>query len=289
LTVARNVAYGLGGASRAERRRRVADILDLFGLSGLEGRYPHQISGGQQQRVALARALVRRPRLLLLDEPLSALDAPTREQLRPELRRLLADFGVPVVLVTHDRAEAMALADHLAVLDQGRVCQQGPALDVFSRPSSLAVARAVGVETVQPGRLLGVEKGLARVVVGPSHLVAPVPPAVSPDVFVCIRGEEVVLQPENATATRPCNRLDALVRSLTPEGPTVRVGLDCGFPLVARLTRLACEQLGLHEGGRITAFVKVPAVHLIPRGADGLSFNGSGSSRPEGSPRVPNR
>jgi len=146
LSVAGNVGYGLSGLPRRERERRVAEILDLFGLKGLEGRYPHQVSGGQQQRVALARALARRPRLLLLDEPLSALDAPTREELRPDLRGLLAAAGLPVVLVTHDRQEALDLADHLVVLVEGRVRQQGPARDVFARPADADVARVVGLE-----------------------------------------------------------------------------------------------------------------------------------------------
>src|SRR5205823_795019 len=102
--------------------------------------YPSQISGGQQQRVALARALTGRPRVLLLDEPLSALDQATRDELRPALRRLLAGFGIPVVLVTHDRAEAIALADQIVVMDRGRVLQRGSVEEVFSRPRDPAVA-----------------------------------------------------------------------------------------------------------------------------------------------------
>jgi molybdate transport system ATP-binding protein len=266
LTMAGNVAYGLSGVPRSERRRRVAAVLDRFQLTGLDDRYPHQVSGGEQQRVALARVLVRRPRLLLLDEPLAALDAPTREQLRPELRHLLAAFAIPVVLVTHDRAEAMALADHLVVLDRGKVCQQGPVTEVFSRPATPAVARIVGTETVQPGRVLRVEGGLATVEVGRVELLALALAETCADVLVCIRAEEVILQHDGAAATSPRNRLPARVRSLTVDGPMVRVGLDCGFPLVALVTRPACEQLGLAEGGAVTALLKAPAVHLIPRG-----------------------
>jgi molybdate transport system ATP-binding protein len=264
LTVAGNIAYGLSGP-RAERRQRVAAMLDLLHLRGLEERYPHQVSGGQQQRVALARVLVRRPRLLLLDEPLSALDAATREQLRPELRRVLMNFGIPVVLVTHDRIEAMALADHLVVLDAGKVRQQGTVPEVFNRPADLAVARIVGVETVQPGKIVHVADGLATVAVGPVHLVALAPTMEIHDVHVCIRGEEVVLQRDGMKETSPRNRLEAVVRSLAPEGPMVRVTLDCGFVLTALVTRPACAELGLSEGVKITALLKVPSVHLIPR------------------------
>src|SRR5207302_1799877 len=166
LTVSANVGYSLSRLRREARRQRVTDLLGVFGLTGLEDRYPHQVSGGQQQRVALARTLARRPRLLLLDEPLAALDGPTREQLRPELRQRLAAFGAPAVVVTHDRTEAITLADHLVVMDQGRVVQQGPAAEVFTRPAGLAVARIVGTETVVPGQIVAVADGLATVQVG---------------------------------------------------------------------------------------------------------------------------
>jgi molybdate transport system ATP-binding protein len=271
LTVRGNVTYPLG---RAERQR-APELLAAFDLIGLEGRYPNQISGGQQQRVALARALARRPRLLLLDEPLAALDTPTRDDLRPALRRMLAAFGIPVVVVTHDRTEAITLADQLIVMDRGRVMQRGPVDEVFSRPADLAVARIVGTETVQPGTIVGVEDGLATVQVGPARLVALAPPSQpSPaagggqggghEVFVCIRGEDVALHRAGGDGS-PRNRLAAVVDSLTPEGALVRVGLDCGFRLVALVTRPACADLGLQVGDRLTAVVKAPAVHLIPR------------------------
>lgn len=265
LTVARNIAYGLWRVSRTEQRRRVADMLDLFHLAGLEKRYPHQLSGGEQQRIALARVLVRRPRLLLLDEPLSALDAPIREQLRPELRRMLAEFGIPVVLVTHDRIEAMALADHLIVLDHGKVRQQGAVEEVFNRPADVEVARIVGMGNVQPGRVVESAEGLATVDVGNTQLLALAPKPLAEKVYVCIQAEEVMLQKGASDHASPRNRLRGTIKSLTPEGPLVRVALDCGFPLVALVTRPACEELELREGEPITALVKTPSVHLIAR------------------------
>src|SRR5262245_31878197 len=125
LRVAENIGYGLGKVAASERRKRFEEITALLGLVGLEDYYPRQLSGGQQQRVALARALVCRPRLLLLDEPLSALDAPTREQLRHELRHWLTKLAVPGIVVTHDRVETLALGDHVVVMDHGRVRQCG--------------------------------------------------------------------------------------------------------------------------------------------------------------------
>jgi molybdate transport system ATP-binding protein len=265
LTAAQNIAYGLARLSRSERRQRVANMLDLFQLTGLDNRYPHQVSGGQQQRIALARVLARRPRLLLLDEPLSALDASTREQLRRELRRLLAEFGIPVLLVTHDRVEAMSLADHLVVMDAGKCRQQGPVADVFTRPVDLAVAHIVGMETVQPGQVLNVADGLATVAVGSAQLIALAPEVPATAVHVCIRAEEVVLQRE-AGVSSPRNRLEAEVASITPEGPLVRVGLDCGFFLTALLTRPGCAELALQPGDKILALIKASSIHLIPRG-----------------------
>jgi molybdate transport system ATP-binding protein len=265
LSVAGNIGYGLANLSRTERRQRVADLLDRFALAGLQDRYPHQVSGGEQQRTALARVLARRPRLLLLDEPLSALDGPTREQLRTELRCLLAGFSVPVVLVTHDRVEALALADHLVVLDRGRVRQQGTAADVFDRPADVPVARIVGMETVQPGRVVRVKGGKATVEVGKVRLSAPACAAGATEVHVCIRAEAVAVQAGEAAGED--NRLLARVRSVVPEGPLVRVGLDCGFPLVALVPRAACDGLGLREESPIIAQVKEQAVHLIPRTA----------------------
>ncbi|OWK41891.1 molybdenum ABC transporter ATP-binding protein [Fimbriiglobus ruber] len=267
LTVAGNIAYGLSGLSRTERFRRVADILDVLHLNGLGDRYPGQVSGGERQRVALARALVCRPRLLLLDEPLSALDAPTRERLRPELRRVLAGFGVPAIVVTHDRTEAAALADHLVVMDRGKVCQDGPVADVFARPADAAVARIVGTDTVVPGRVVGADSGLAVVAVGPARLLAVPPDSLTNDVFVCIRAEEVVLVGGEAGASSARNRLPGTVAAVAAEGPLVRVSLDCGFPLVALVTRPSCAELGLVPGTVVTALVKAPAVHIIPRGS----------------------
>jgi molybdate transport system ATP-binding protein len=266
LTVARNIAYGLGGVQPAERDRQVRAMVDLLGLTGLEQRYPRQLSGGQQQRVALARVLVRRPRLLLLDEPLSALDAPTREPLRRELRRLLAGFGIPTVLVTHDRIEALALGDQVVVLDQGRVCQSGPVLEVFTRPADLAVARIVGVDTIVPGKILGAGVGLITVAVGEVRLFALATADEAGDVYACIHAADVLLERGTPLAGSARNRLPGRIQAIDREGPLVRVGLDCGFPLKALITSQACDELALREGETVTALMKASAIHLIPRG-----------------------
>jgi molybdate transport system ATP-binding protein len=265
LSVAGNLTYGLGDLGAAERQERVQQMLGLFGLAGLEGRWPRQLSAGQQQRVALARALVRRPRLLLLDEPLSALDAPTREHLRRELRPLLAELGVPVLLVTHDRVEALALGDTVVILDQGRVCQSGPVQEVFAHPATLAVARITGVDTVEPARILAVTEGLATVAVGQTQLVALAHGMDAGESYISVRAEDVILERGTGAPSSARNRLPGEIRTMMREGPMVRITLDCGFRLTALITHQACLAMDLREGDRVTALVKAPAIQLIPR------------------------
>ena len=153
MTVARNIAFGLKlrGSSRSETDRQVADVLALVHLDGLGGRFPDQLSGGQQQRVAIARALATRPRLLLLDEPLSNLDAALREEMRVELVRLLKAQNITAVYVTHDRVEALAMADHIVVLRDGRIAQMGTPEDLYHRPVSAFIAGFLGAANFMIG------------------------------------------------------------------------------------------------------------------------------------------
>ena len=264
LTVADNVGFGLSGFS-ANRRTRITEMLTMLELGGLSNRFPHQLSGGQQQRVALARVLARKPKLLLLDEPLSALDTQLREQLRSELRRVLAAMQLPVLLVTHDRIEAIALAHRVAVMDDGRIQQLGSVHDIFTHPLNARLARMVGMETIAAGEITAVDDGLATVSVGPIRLIAVAPPMACRDVHVCIRGEDVAIQRLPATSSSVRNHLRATIRSIIPEGPLIRIVLDCGFELTSLITRPACEDLRLEVGDTVMAMLKAPAIHLVPR------------------------
>jgi len=178
---------------------------------------------------------------------------------------MLAQFGIPVILVTHDRIEAMALADHLQVLDRGKVLQQGYPEQVFSRPVDPEVARIVGMENVLPGRVEETVEGVVRIAVGQTRLfaVAPVHPA--EEVLVCIRPEDIVLQKGAADQASARNRLSGKVGSVTPEGPLMRVALDCGCPLISLVTRPACDELTIREGEPVTALVKAASIHVIAR------------------------
>ncbi|MET0900738.1 MAG: ABC transporter ATP-binding protein, partial [Mycobacterium sp.] len=153
MTVAQNVEYGLRvrGVGKPERRRRAAEALEMVRLAGYEARKPAELSGGQQQRVALARALVGRPRVLLLDEPLGALDLKLREQMQVELKAIQREVGITFVIVTHDQDEALTLCDRLVVLNNGRIEQIGPAREVYEHPANRFVADFVGTSNVLDG------------------------------------------------------------------------------------------------------------------------------------------
>jgi len=256
LTVEDNVAY-------AAERAGAARLIKAFGLGDLVGRYPRAISGGQQQRVALARALAASPRLLLLDEPLSALDTATRSRLRHDLRRILIESGVPAIVVTHDRREAIALGDHMAVLIDGRVRQTGPIQSVFRQPADAQVAESVGVENVLAGQIVARAEGLATVRVGTHEIQCPAPDLESGPVSACIRAEDVMLtrDPANSSAR---NRLRGRVGSVAMEPPLARVELDCGFPLIALVTAQSALELGIRAGDEIWAVVKATSVNLVP-------------------------
>lgn len=262
-----NIGFGLGGLERLERERRIADLVRLFRLEGLEARRPRELSGGQQQRVALARAVARRPLVLLLDEPLSALDAPTRLQLRSELRTLLKDLSLPSIIVTHDWEEALALGDRMAVIAGGKVLQTGTPQEVFSRPVDSEVAKIVGVDTVVQGRVVGRSSGLATIAVANQRIQAPDTDDLGRDVFVCIRAEDVVLEHIGTETTSARNHLAGTVVDVRFAGPFARVALDCGFPLAAMVTNAALDELRLQVGTPVVAAIKAGAVHLVRRDA----------------------
>ena len=198
-TVYQNVAFGLEvrKVSRAEIRERVARVLELVTLAGLEQRYPAQLSGGQQQRVALARSLVVEPSILLLDEPLSNLDAKLRERMRWELKALQRRTGITFVYVTHDQSEAMALSDRIAVMHQGEVMQLGPPREVYTRPANKTVADFMGLVNLIPGRVVRAAGDDSLVAVGGGTSVG----VVLPPGAVAGQAVQVAVRPESVSLT----------------------------------------------------------------------------------------
>jgi molybdate transport system ATP-binding protein len=264
-SVAGNIAYGLSHLSAQERKKRVDELLDMFQLRGLDGAKPSELSGGQQQRVALARAVAPRPLLLLLDEPFSALDAPTRVRLRDELRSFLKQLALPSIIVTHDWTEALTLGDVMAVISGGNVLQVDTPIEVFSRPQNAEVARVMGIETVVKGQVVGTADGMVRVSVHGTILTAVQGELGGASVFVCIRSEDVVLAREQAGASSARNHLAGTVNQVIVLGALARITIDCGFPLVAMVTRSTVEEFGLSPGIPVMAAIKAGAVHLVSR------------------------
>ena len=269
-TVAENVALGLRfrGAPPAESEARVARWLGRFNIAPLRDQRARTLSGGEAQRVALARALVLEPELLLLDEPFASLDQPTRETLIPDLAAILRERRVTTVLVTHDRSEAQAFADRVAVLIGGRVRQLDETARVFHAPASEEVARFVGVETIATGRVLASEAGVTRVAIGGAEVEVAGRARPGELVRVGIRPEDVTLMPstERAGLSSARNRLSGTIARIAPTTPGIRVVVDVGFPLVATVTARSVSQLGLVEGATITAVFKASAAHLIGPG-----------------------
>ncbi|MFE2288199.1 ABC transporter ATP-binding protein [Streptomyces sp. NPDC059443] len=219
LSARDNVAFGLRvrKVGAAQRRERAAELLDLVGLPDHGDRYPHQMSGGQQQRVALARALALRPRVLLLDEPLSALDAKVRANLREEIRRLQLSLGITTVFVTHDQEEALSMADRVAVLNAGRLEQCAAPAELYERPATPFVAEFVGTMNRLPGRLTG----SGTVEVAGSRLPVDGPVPATSDV-------EVLVRPENITVVAAAEGAEgtATVVSASFFGSVTRLHLD---------------------------------------------------------------
>ncbi|MGQ0732006.1 putative 2-aminoethylphosphonate ABC transporter ATP-binding protein [Acidovorax sp.] len=264
LTIAENVAYGLVNRkkSKAEISARVAELLQLVGLPTSGEKYPAQLSGGQQQRIALARALATSPRLLLLDEPLSALDALERIRLRGEIRRLQQKLGVTTIMVTHDQEEALTMADRIVVMNQGVIEQVGTPEEIYGMPASPFVADFVGTMNFLPG----VAAAQGRVRLGGVELATEDGvPAVAPGgtVTVCIRPEDVVTR--NVTAGTP-NAIQATVAELEFLGSFYRATLRSTGPsptlFRADYSINAMRDLKVRKGGATTVALPVDRIRV---------------------------
>jgi molybdate transport system ATP-binding protein len=259
LSAWQNVAYPLRGA---DRRERAMGLLERFGLAELADARPRTLSGGERQRVALARALARRPRVLLLDEPLSALDARTRAHATRELADVLREVEVPALLVTHDFTEAAALGDRVGIIDAGRVLQEGSPSELAAVPRSAFVADFTGA-VVLTGTARSGADGLTHVELDGGGEVT------STDrgdgrVAVSVYPWEIAIEPAAEAAHGSTqNRLPAEVTTVTVLGNRVRLGLAGPQPLAAEVTRASAEALELRPGTRVMATWKAAATRLV--------------------------
>lgn len=282
LTVRSNIAFGLHQYAAAERARRAAAVMEKLGLTGLEHRHPRELSGGQRQRVALGRALAIEPALLLLDEPLSALDVPARRALRDELQAILAEWKIPAVLVTHDFAEAYQLGDRVVIYEGGRVRQSGPRGELLWRPASESVARILGFRNLLHGRVAEVSPAGLRIAWRGQHLEVrippdrPTPPPPGGPVTFFVRPEDLRLirkdgpPPDRAHHT---NILSGRVVRDTDRGVTwtLMVRLDApgepaqdGFDLEIDVPRFVYEMLRIDKERSWQFSIHRGSLHLLP-------------------------
>ncbi len=258
MSVLENVAFGLRarGTAKADARRTAGEWLERVGLSEYASQRPRALSGGQAQRVALARALGADPRLLLLDEPLAALDVGTRASVRRDLRQHLASFDGMRLLVTHDPVDAYALADRVAILEAGRIVQTGTLAEVTARPRSRYVADLVGVNLVRGT----VSDGVLRTADGASVVIADAAPG---DSVAVIRPHSVVLTTEAPTSSAR-NVWPGTIVDIDRLGDRVRVVIDGPIPLTAEITAAALDALHLQPGDPVHAAVKATDIEVSP-------------------------
>ena len=267
-SVYNNISTGLRfrGLSKSDQNQRIVTWMERLKIDHLRDRHAAQLSSGQAQRVSLARALVLNPALLLLDEPFSPLDSPTRSKLMDDLRSLLSGSKTTTIFITHDQEQAITLGDRVAVILDRRLRQVGSPGEVFTSPQDSEVANFLGVENVLPGKVVSSIDGKISVTVQDQLLEAIGYAIPDRKVFFCLRPEDITLW--KTTALPPSSARNVLagqITSISPQGPLLQVQLDCGFLLTALITRTSAQDLELSVGTYVSATFKASAAHLISR------------------------
>jgi spermidine/putrescine transport system ATP-binding protein len=265
LDVAGNVAFGLRrkGVEKGETTRRVAEALDLVHLAGYERRKPNQLSGGQQQRVALARALINRPQVLLLDEPLGALDLKLRKALQVELKRVQTEVGITFVYVTHDQEEALTMSDRIAVMSGGRVEQVGTPEELYERPRTKFVADFIGTSNLLSGTVETIDGATAVVRLGSGELcrVGGKGRAAGEEIDLSLRPESIRIEPRNGTAREAIDWLPATVEQVAYLGSSVQYRVRTPGGLIVAV--LANKQGSRYERGDDVELAWTPSEALV--------------------------
>lgn len=263
MTVEENIAFGLEmhKISQVEVERKVREMMDLMGITYLKGRYPSTLSGGEQQRASLARALAINPKVLLLDEPLSALDPRTQSFLREELKRIHETQNVTTVHVTHDQTEALILADRIGVIMNGEIAQVGAPHELFNRPKNVRIADFVGVENILKGTIKSNRDGVALIDVDNREICA-LTEIKDGKVDVFIRPENIILS-KNPLRSSARNIFKSRIARITNLGPILNVELDNGLRVF--ITRQSAEEMNLKQSVEVYASFKATATHISRR------------------------
>ena len=267
-TVFNNVAAGLKirRMDKREIEKRVGKYAELVKITHLLNRDARKLSGGEAQRINLARAFATVPEMILLDEPFVNLDAPSRDSLVDDLHSILRQTETTAILATHDRLEALRLADRLAVMDGGKIVQIGACHEVMNHPVNEVAASFVGMETVFSGYVLKVADGSFVVAVAGHAVEALGNVEKGERVLCCIRPENIIISHDNAMeGTSVRNNLPAKIVKIIPQGSFFKVHLDCGFFLASYVTQQSLKNLSLQEGKNVTVSFKATAVHVIRR------------------------
>lgn len=269
-TVENNIACGLQfrGYPRKEIKVKVHKWMDKLHISHLAKRQARTLSGGEAQRVSLARAFCLETELILMDEPFSALDTPTRRELISELRNVFSETDQTCLYVTHDLEEALTLADRIAVIINGKVHQLDTAQNVFIHPATPEVARFMGVENIIPGKVVSQKDQLLQIDSGGNLIEAIGEFNVGNHLFICLRPEDITLVPLT-NAGQPSsarNRVNGKITQIILQGPFARILLDAGFPMTCLITYPSVQEMGLQVGAVVQAVFKTTAIHLLPAG-----------------------
>lgn len=268
LTAKQNIEYGLSLLPSQERASRIGEVAESFGITAMLERRPAKMSGGERQRVALARALVTRPRALMLDEPMTALDRMTRSRILDDLRRWNAAHAVPILYVTHEREEVYALGDRVILLESGRVLADGTPHEVLSRPQYESVAQLAGFENIFDCTVLSLhpEQGTMTCAVRDSKLTLEAPftrVEVGQNVKLGIRAGDILLASGQPTGLSARNVIRGRITSLRQQDVTVIAEVDCGARFVVHLTPGARKSLVLEPGLRIWLVLKTYSCHVL--------------------------
>lgn len=268
LTVKENIAYGLADISEPDRQTRVAEILGAFRVEKLQNQKPGQISGGERQRTALARSLVTAPRLLLLDEPLTGLDAELKGAIVDDLRAWNAAKRIPILYVTHSREEVDALGERVIAIDNGRVVSHGAPMEVLDAPRRKRLAQVAGFENLLAATVLDLRErdGVMRVRLGESvcEMEVPLAHASAGDrVQLAIRAGDILLAAERPHGLSARNVLEGRIESLEQRGTMMIARVDCGVIFIVHLTPGAVRALGLSPGKQVWLVLKTHSCHLV--------------------------